>query len=162
MKRLISKLLLAVAVSLTVAGFTTDALAVDVAIIEKRGFKFGDWAADPNASGTVVISPSADTTSSTGGLISFGGTIRRARFQVTGDPKAYVFIVFPSSFTIRKGTSANTMTVSNFVMDRANPIRLSNQGKRTINFGATLTVGANQTKGNYNDENTFTVSAFYN
>lgn len=160
MKRMLSRLLFAAAISIPVVSFADDASAQ--AIEERRGFKFGDWAADPSATGTVVISPDTDTTTTTGGVFSFGGNIKRARFRITGTPQAYVFILLPSSFTIRKGSTSNTMTVSNITMDRDNPIRLSNAGVRTINLGGTLTVGANQTKGNYNDDNTFTVSAFYN
>ena len=162
MKRLLSKLLLVLAISLPVSSFVFDAHAQEPTIENRRGFKFGSWAANPDAPGTVVISPNADTATSTGGLISFGGTIRRARFRIEGDSKAYVFILLPSSFTIRKGTTNNFMTVSNITMDRANPIRLSNAGRRTINLGGTVTISAGQTKGNYNDENEFTVSAFYN
>jgi len=162
MKRMLSRLLLGAVICITAASFAADTFAQEPTITQKRDFKFGSWAADPNATGTVVIPTGTDTTTTTGGLFSFGGTIRRARFQIVGDSKAYVFIVLPSSFTIRKGTSSNYMTVSNITMDRANPIRLSNAGKRTINLGGTLTIGANQTKGNYNDENTFTISAFYN
>ncbi len=160
MKRMLSQLLFAAAIMIPVGSFSADVSAQ--AIENKRDFKFGDWAADPNATGTVVIPSSADITTTTGGVFSFGGTIRRARFKITGTAKAYVFIVLPSSFTIRKGTTSNTMTVSNITMDRANPIRLNNSGARTINLGATLTIGADQKKGNYNDDNTFTVSAFYN
>lgn len=160
MKLMLSRLLFAAAISIPVSSFAVDVSAQ--AIEERRGFKFGSWAADPNASGTVVIPNGSDTTTSTGGVFSFGGTIKRARFRITGTPKAYVFILLPSSFTIRKGTTSNTMTVNNITMDRANPIRLNNSGVRTINLGGTLTVGTAQTKGNYNDDNTFTVSAFYN
>lgn len=143
--------------------FTAPTMAqTPLELVQKRDIKFGKYAANPSATGTVVLSPNDDTVSTTGGLFSFGGTIRRARFQILGDPKAYVFVLLPSSITIRKGSTSNTMTVSNFTMDRTNPIRLNNQGKRTINIGATLTVGAGQTKGNYNDDNTFTVSVFYN
>jgi hypothetical protein len=162
MKRMISRWLLAVAISLPVTLFVYNAFAQEPTIENRRDFKFGAWAANPNAQGTVVISPNADTATSTGGLISFGGNIKRARFRIEGDAKAYVFILLPSSFTIRKGATNNFMTVSNITMDRANPIRLSNNGVRTINLGATVTVGAGQTKGNYNDENEFTISAFYN
>lgn len=162
MKRMLSRLLVAAAISIPVGSFSVDVSAQEPTITQKRDFKFGKWAADPNATGTVVIPSGSDTTTTTGGLFPFGGTIRRARFQIVGDSKAYVFIVLPSTFTIRKGTTSSTMTVSNFTMDRSNPIRLSNAGKRTINIGATLTVGAAQTKGNYNDDNTFTISAFYN
>lgn len=162
MRRMLSRLLLAAAIALPVVGFSDDALAQEPIISQKRDMKFGKFAANPNATGTAIIPPGSDTVSLSGGLFSFGGTVRRARFQIVGDSKAYVFIVLPSSITIRKGASSNYMTVSNFTMDRANPIRLSKAGKRTINIGATVTVTAGQKKGNYNDENEFTVSAFYN
>ena len=162
MRRNLSRLLLAATGALLAIAFNVDAIAQEPTITQKRDMKFGSYAADPNGTGTVVISPNADTVSTTGGIVSFRGTIRRARFQITGDSKADVFIVLPSSITIRKGTSSNFMTVSNFTMDQSNPIRLSKSGRRTINIGATMTVNAAQKKGNYNDDNVFTVSAFYN
>lgn len=165
MKSVISTLCLALAIfgqSAFGPGLSTANAQAPLDVVQKRDIKFGKYAANPSATGTVVLSADADTVSTTGGLFSFGNTIRRARFQVTGEPKAYVFVLLPSSITIRKGTTSNTMTVSNFTMDKTNPIRLSNQGKRTINIGATLTVGAGQKKGNYNDDNSFNVSVFYN
>lgn len=162
MRRMLSRLLLTAAISLPFIGFTTDVQAQEPTIVKKRDMKFGKFAANPSGTGTAIISPSSDTVTLSGGLFSFGGTVRRARFQILGTPKAYVFIVLPSSITIRKGTSSNMMTVNNFTMNLSNPIRLNNSGKKTINIGATVTVGAGQTKGNYNDENDFTVSAFYN
>lgn len=162
MRRMLSRLLLAAAIALPVVSFSEYVFAQEPTITQKRNMKFGKFAANPNATGTAILSPDSDTVSLSGGLFSFGGTVKRARFQIIGDSKAYVFIVLPSSITIRKGSTSNYMTVSNFTMDRANPIRLTNAGKRTINIGATVTVTAGQKKGNYNDENEFTVSAFYN
>jgi hypothetical protein len=130
-------------------------------VIQKRDMKFGNWASDKDAPGTVTISPNADSASFTGAVVAFGGTIKRARFQITGEPKAYVWVTLPSSITIHKGTSGRTMTVDSFTMDKTNPIRLNNSGNRTINIGATLHVDANQRKGNYNDDNEFFVSAVY-
>ena len=94
-------------------------------------------------------------------MTSFGGTVRRARFQIDGEPKTYVFVTLPSSITIRKGTSGNTMTVDSFTIDEPNPIYLGKNGRKTINIGATLRVGANQAPGNYNDDNQFTVFVDY-
>lgn len=132
-----------------------------VTLTLKRDMKFGDWAPDPNFSGTIVIGASADSATSTGGVTSFGGTVRRARFQIDGEPKTYVFVTLPSSITIRKGTSGNTMTVDSFTIDEPNPIYLGKNGRKTINIGATLRVGANQAPGNYNDDNQFTVFVDY-
>lgn len=130
-------------------------------IIQKRDMKFGEWASDINFPGTVVLSPDADNATGSGGAFSFGGTIRRARFQIIGKKNRDVFITLPSSITIQKGATGNAMTIDNFTMDKSNPITLNNQGKRTINIGATLHISVNQKKGNYNDDNIFTIYADY-
>ncbi len=154
-------ILTALAIAFTTTPAGPAGAQTPITITQKRHMKFGEWASDPNTSGTVVLSPNADSTSSTGGLTSFGGTVRRARFQIVGEKKAYVFVTLPSSITIRKGTSGHTMTVDSFTMDQTNPIYLGNNGRKTINIGATLRIGADQRRGNYNDDNTFTVFADY-
>ncbi len=150
-------------VALIVAVFMPQPVKTQVAItlVPKRTMKFGSYAAGETASGTVTLSPTSDTPSISGPLISFGGTTRRARFQIIGEPKAYVIVTLPSSITIEKGSSGHTMTVDNFTMDQTNPVKLNNSGKKTINIGATLHVGAAQKKGNYNDNNTFTYDVDY-
>jgi len=133
------------------------AITLDV----KRDMQFGTFAASIDGGGTVVLSPDADTVSWSGQISNFGGTVRRARFQITGEPRAYVIISLPSSITIRKGTTNNYLTIDNFTMDQTNPVRLSNQGKKTINIGATLHITTDQKQGNYNDENIFTFTVEY-
>ena len=128
---------------------------------KKRDMKFGMWASSLDGPGTVVISPDADAAVGTGQVFSFGGTVRRARFLIVGQPKAYVFVTLPSSITIARGTSGHVMTVDSFTMDQTNPVRLNKYGKRTINIGATLHVDTNQRKGNYNDANVFTIFVDY-
>ena len=148
--------------ALVTLGYAENAFAAnEPEIIQKRDMKFGEWASDINFSGTVVLSPDADTATGSGGAFSFGGTVKRARFQIVGKKNTDVFITLPSSITIRKGSSGNVMTIDNFTMDKTNPIRLNNQGKRTINIGGTLHISVNQKKGNYNDDNIFTVYADY-
>lgn len=136
---------------------TQAALVLD----QRRNIKFGTFAADVNGGGTVVLNPNADSVSYTGPVTNFGGTVTRARFKIVGEPKAYVIITLPSSITIRKGSSNHYMTVDNFTMDQANPVKLNNQGKKTINIGATLHITTDQRQGNYNDENSFTYTVNY-
>ncbi len=133
--------------ALVTLGYAENTFAAnEPEIIQKRDMKFGEWASDINFSGTVVLSPGADTATGSGGAFSCGGTVKRT---------------LPSSITIRKGSSGNVMTIDNFTMDKTNPIRLNNQGKRTINIGGTLHISVNQKKGNYNDDNIFTIYADY-
>lgn len=127
----------------------------------KRDMKFGEFAASIDGGGTVVLNANADSVTWTGAIIPFGGTVRRARFQIVGQPKGYVIVTLPSSITIRKGTSNHYMTVDNFTMDKSNPVRLNNSGTKTINIGATLHIGTDQRKGNYNDDNSFTYVVNY-
>ena len=88
--------------------------------------------------------------------------IRRGKLKISGgDSKAYVIVTVPSSFTLRKGSSSHTMTVTNITMDKTNPVRLSNAGAKTIYFGGTLTVTPNQKNGNYNDEGGLVIDVFY-
>lgn len=148
---------------LVFAVFTPEPVKPQVAItlVPKRTMKFGSYAAGESGTGTVVMPATADVPIVSGSLVDFGGTSRRARFQIIGEPKAFVIITLPSSITIEKGTSGKTMTVDNFTMSLPNPVKLSNQGKKTINIGATLHIGTAQKKGNYNDQNTFTYDVDY-
>lgn len=149
----------ALIVSIFIPG--TASTQVALTLDPKRDMKFGTFAADLAGGGTVVLSPDADSVSFSGPITNFGGTVTRARFQIIGEPKAYVIISLPSSITIRKGTSNNYMTINNFTMDQSNPVKLNNQGKKTINIGATLHITTDQKQGNYNDENSFSYTVEY-
>ncbi len=152
----------AIVVTFLIALPVFDVFAQTPLVLEKRrGIKFGKVAADLSAPGTVVLSPTSDSITVSGPLINFGGTVRRGRIKITGEPRAEVIVTLPSSITIRRGTSGNVMTVDSFTMDRTNPVKLNRNGIRTINIGATLRVGANQRRGNYNDDNLFTVDVEY-
>lgn len=140
---------------------TTATTKVEITLVPKRDMKFGEFAASLDGGGTVVLNAAADSVTWSGDITPFGGTVRRARFQIVGQPNQYVIVTLPSSITIRKGTSSHYMTVDNFTMDKTNPIKLNNSGNKTINIGATLHIGTDQRQGNYNDENSFTYVVEY-
>jgi len=150
---------LAAALSVIAPGPATTQVALTLELL--RDMKFGTFAASIDGGGTVVLSPDSDTVSYSGAITNFGGTVKRARFKITGEPKAYVIISLPSSITIRKGTSSNYMTVDNFTMNQTNPVKLNKYGTKVVNIGATLHITTDQTKGNYNDENDFTYIVEY-
>lgn len=145
------------------AVFTPEPVKPQVAItlVLKKTMKFGSYAAGETTSGTVILSASSDTPTASGALVDFGGTSRRTKIQIFGEAKAYVILTLPSSITIEKGTSGNTMTVDNFTQSLPNPIKIGNAGKKTVYIGATLHVGTDQKKGNYNDQNSFTYDVDY-
>lgn len=152
---------LCLAAVLCLLGPTTATTKVEITLIPKRDMKFGEFAASIDGGGTVVLNANADSVTWSGAITPFGGTVRRARFKIEGQPKQYVIVTLPSSITIRKGTSNHYMTVDNFTMDKTNPVRLNKSGTKTINIGATLHIGTNQRKGNYNDDNSFTYVVNY-
>jgi len=123
--------------------------------------KFGKYAAGEFATGTVTMPSGSNNPIISGSLVDFGGTSRRGRVRINGDAGATVVITLPSSITIEKGTSGNTMIVDNFTMNVSNVVNLSGQGRKTVRIGATLHIGTAQTKGNYNDSNSFTVDVDY-
>ena len=122
--------------------------------------KFGKVAASIDGGGTIVIPSSADTRTVTGQLIDFGGTVKRGKFRINGEPNAWVVITMPSTIVIQKGTSANTMTISNLTLSTENPVRLNNQGTKNVFFGGTLSVTTDQKQGTYKNES-FIVTVEY-
>lgn len=137
---------------------TQSAITLDVL----REMNFGHFAASADGSGTVTISPNDDSVTFTGPVVLFSSkNVRRARFRIDGEKKTYVIVSLPSSITIQSSTSGTTMTVDNFTMDQTNPIYLGNNGRKTVNIGATLRIGNNQSAGSYTINNNFTFVVDY-
>lgn len=132
-----------------------------VSLSVRRDMDFGNYGGDKSVPGTVVLSPYADTATTGNGVASFGGQVHRAQFRITGQANAAVFVDLPASSTIRVRNGSATLTLSNFTMSASNPVVLSNQGRADFYVGATMTIGANQTAGTYDRNNSFTVSADY-
>jgi hypothetical protein len=137
---------------------TQSAITLDV----RRQMNFGHFAASADGSGSVILSPDADTITFNGPIVLFSSKdVQRARFRINGEKKTYVIVSLPSSITIQSSTSGATMTVENFTMDQANPIYLGNNGRKTVNIGATLRIGNNQNAGSYTVNNNFTFVVDY-
>lgn len=132
-----------------------------VSLSVRRDMDFGKYGGDKSVPGTVVLSPYSDTTTTGNGVAYFGGQIRRAQFRIDGQANAAVFVYLPTSSTIRLRNGSATVTLSNFTMNVSNPVVLNNQGRADFYVGATMTIGANQTAGTYDRNNSFTVSADY-
>jgi len=130
-----------------------DAVAQAPLVLEwKTNLKFGTFASDTAGGGSVIVSPSANTRTITGLLTDFGGTVKRGKFKITGEPQTWVVISMPSTIVIQKGTSAHTMTIDNLTLSTSNPVKLNKNGIKNIFFGGTLTVGTNQKKGTYKND----------
>ena len=152
---MIKRLLGFVFLTAIVFGLTTVPVVAQTPIVVewKASMKFGTVAADLAGGGTVVISSSANMRTISGQLVDFGGTVKRGKFKVTGDSRAWVVITMPSTIVIQKGTSANLMTISNLTLSTSNPVKLNKNGIKNVFFGGTLTVATNQKKGTYKNTN---------
>lgn len=151
------------ALALIFAVFTPETVKTQTPITFDRlqTLKFGKYAAGESTTGTVVMPSNSNNPIISGSLVDFGGTSRRGRIRINGDSNATVVITLPSSITIEKGSTGNTMVIDNFTMNVSNVTNLSGQGRKTIRIGATLHIGTAQTKGNYNDSNSFSVNVEY-
>ncbi len=159
--RLLLALLLASSISAALPTITIAAKPGSgpspVAISVRKDLDFGDAAGDATLAGTVVLNPTTEIKTVTGGAIDFGGREQVATFRITGEKNTDVFVVLPSTVTVN--TSGGTMTLSNFQMDLTNPVNLGGQGRVDIKVGAMLTLQAGQKAGDYTGS--FTVSADY-
>lgn len=122
--------------------------------------RFGSFAA--GSGGTVTVGTAADTASTTGGVVHFGGTVSRARFNLTCpgssmDSGANYIVTTDSSVTLSSG--ANTMTLNNFTRSPASG-SISKGGSATLYVGGRLNANANQPAGNYSGS--FNVTVDYN
>jgi len=113
------------------------ARAQTVNITEQRSLEFGKVATS-SIPGTVTISASGGK-SVTGGVIDLGKNHREAEFRITGPRDALVIVTLPTMATVSGGGGTGTLT--NFTMDRSNPIDLGRRGRSEISVGATLNLG---------------------
>lgn len=113
--------------------------------------------------GTVVIATNG-ARSFTAGASAFAnatGDPTAAGFTVTGETGATFSIVIGNeTITLANGDGIN-MTVDNITTNPAGPGTLTG-GTQTINVGATLTVGAGQAAGLYENNNDLSITVAYN
>lgn len=145
------------------AGVNATVLA-PIAISKTADLNFGSFAADSNETGTVELA-TAGTRTFTGGAsaVSTGvGTVTAASFSVTGEGAATFSITLPSSaVTLTRATGTETMSVATFVSDPSGTGALV-AGAKTVNVGATLSVGAAQVAGTYANASGLPVTVAYN
>ena len=117
---------------------------VALQIIWKTKMKFGSAASSIDGAGTIVIDAVNNTRSVTGEAYDFGGTWQRGKFQLVGEPKAFVIVTLPSSFTLTNSNGNHSIIVDNITMSLPNPIKLSNKGKKNVFIGGRVNIITNQ------------------
>lgn len=124
----------------------TPAVVAVIGISATQSLQFGRFAAATG--GTVAVSPDGTRTAG-GGAILAGGSYAQAAFTVTGISAANYSISLPTNGAVALTGPGTNMAINNFVSSPSTSGTLDALGKQTLNVGATLTVNANQTNGNY-------------
>ena len=128
-------------------------------IIKREDLDFG-YVMVPTAPGTVVIDPTTNGISSTGGVILLGGTPHAAMFTGAAKSNSVVNIKIPKQpITLTRVGGGATMTVSKFTLQGLDKRQAARNVAFDFRVGATLNVSANQPEGVY--VGTFDVSVQY-
>lgn len=148
------------------AGATTTTAYVGVlqplSIVKGVDMNFGNILPGSSA-GTVVLSPSAGTVTKTGGVIGTFGATSYAQFAVDAKGATQVTVNWNGTITLTN-SGGQTMTV-NLITYTTNATVIGGvsyipaNNILLINYGGTLSVGANQAPGAY--VGTFTVTAAF-
>lgn len=110
---------------------------------------FGSFTA--GSGGSVTVSAGGGRLKSGGViLVNQGSSASAAQFTVTGTPGTTIDITLPSDgVVVLSDGAAGTMAVNGFTSSPSGSGVLSGGGTLLISVGATLTVGSQQTPGNY-------------
>jgi hypothetical protein len=139
---------LAIAACLLLAA--QGASAQQIVLTNSRSLDFGRFVA--RTGGTVTVSPTG-ARSSTGAVVLLNSpSVGPARFNVGksngGATSKAVIITLPTNGSIRLSSGTNNMPLSAFVTSPTTILTVPNGGT-TLSMGATMTVSANQPRGNY-------------
>jgi len=119
---------------------------------------FGDLGVTAN--GTAVINPVTDTMTTTGGVLSLGGTPRAATFRGVAQGSAVVNIKVPNGgITLTRVGGTQTILLNAFTLDGQSKRTLAAAGIFDFKVGATLRPTAGQAEGLYTG--TFDVTIQY-
>lgn len=111
-------------------------------------------------SGTAVIDPVAGSLATAGNVTKAGAAAHAAQFTGTGSKNSVVHIRVPTNpITVTRVGGTETMTVSNWTLDRAANLKVPANDIFNFAVGATLNVGASQAAGTYTG--TFQVTVQY-
>ena len=139
----------------------TATIITPIAIANNGNMNFGSLAVSASA-GQVILNP-AGVRSVTGGvtLPSTTGSVSVASFKVTGLANSTYSITLPVDDYVISG-AGSSMIINAFTNNLGATGTLSEEGRKTINVGATLNVMASQAAGTYTNSTGFGVTVNYN
>lgn len=146
---------------------TTATVVQPITITKTLDLNFGKFMSGAAAAAGTVVVGTNNAQSATGGVTTsaaLGASARAATFTVTGEPLSTYALTYPAQTNLAgPGTD---MTIGSFTqaVDVGTLIAgvgtFTAAGSQVLSVGATLTVGANQTSGNYTG--TLDVAVNYN
>ncbi len=147
-----------VSASLTANSTATIVTGISCTHGTNSDLAFGTIISSVTNSGTVVVEPGSNR-SSTGGPVLSGGTVSAAQFVINGQGNSVVTITLPSASVTIRSAASDAMTVDEFVSDGGDNPTLNASGNKVVSVGAKLHVGASQKSGSYTG--TFSVTFAY-
>lgn len=148
------------AVAATQTGTIAAVTVKPLSIVKVKDLDFGLIASGSGA-GTIIIDPTNDAQSATGGAngpVAMGNGVA-AQFYTYGGPLQFVSVTRGPLPTLSNG-SGGTMTVSQLTLNGPTTRYLSSAGVLDLRVGGTLNIGANQAPGTYTGTFQITVTYF--
>ncbi|NNC73094.1 MAG: DUF4402 domain-containing protein [Sphingomonadaceae bacterium] len=168
MNKIVLRAVSALALVMTAAGTAqaADSNAVaDAAVVQPlqlvntRDLEFGAMLSGAT-DGTMVVNPSTDARTATGGVTAAGTAGHAAQFFTYGGPLQFVLVTRGPLPVLQRQGGGASMNVSQLVLNGPVFRYLSTAGVLDLRVGGTLQVGANQPSGNYDGDYTITVTYF--
>ncbi|MFV8372104.1 DUF4402 domain-containing protein [Flavobacterium sp. LB2P74] len=147
----------------TTTAATSARVIKPITITKAVDMNFGNLVATI-AGGAIALSTSGARTGDAAILLGTqNGSVKAASFTVTGETDFTYAITLPSaSFNVsNSATTPATMSVGTFVSSPSTTGALA-LGTQTLIVGATITLGANQSSGNYTNGTALAVTVNYN
>lgn len=124
------------------------ALIYPLTVVRKNDLDFGYLAV--TTAGTAIINPNTGALTTTGGVVSIGGSPKPATFIGAARSSAVVNIRAPNQpLTLTRVGGTQTMVVRDWTLQGSDKRTLARLEAFEFNVGATLVVGANQAEGLY-------------
>jgi len=120
---------------------------------------FGSFTAGTGGGTVQLTTGGGRVASGTVLLFNQGSSASAAQFMLSGSAGESITISLPADGTVLLSNGANTMAVNGFTSaPSGGGVTLSGMGTLTLQVGATLTVGASQSPGNYSGSFNVTIN----
>lgn len=143
----------------TQAGTAKTIALRPLSIVKLRDLEFGRLASGTTA-GTVVISPTTDARTTTGGVTAAGGAPQAAQFYTYGTANLTLQVTRGPLPVLARAGGGATMNVTQLTLNGPTTRFLTAAGLLDLRVGGTLAVAANQLGGTYSGNFTITVTYF--